>query len=265
MEPSAIAPDHHTAFAWRPRARAAGVHLVASIVVATLVGLLVFSLWYPYPYREISSGRELFQLVVMVDVVLGPALTFVAFNLAKPRAELRRDLAAIVVLQLAGLAYGLWTVQLARPVHMVFEYDRFRVVHRADIPPVLEKFAPPGIAVAPLTGPTLIALRPFRDRNEEFELTMSALEGLHLSAHPELWQEYALGRSRVLQAARPAAQLLQRFPARADEIAAMLREAGRDATAVAYLPVVARKAEAWTALLDARSAEVIGYLPLDSF
>jgi hypothetical protein len=31
------------------------------------------------------------------------------------------------------------------------------------------------------------------------------------------------------------------------------------------LPVVARKAEAWTVLLDNRSAEVIGYLPLDSF
>jgi hypothetical protein len=241
------------------------VHLVASIVVATLVGLLVFSLWYPYPYRELSGGRELFQLVVMVDVVLGPALTFVAFNRAKPRAELRRDLAAIVVLQLAGLAYGLWTVQLARPVHMVFEYDRLRVVHRSEIPSDLESLAPPGIPVAPVTGPTLIALRPFRDSKEEFEFTTAALGGVQLSARPELWQEYAVGRPRVLQAARPAAQLVQRFPARADEIAAILRGAGRDAAAVAYLPVVGRNAEAWTALLDAGSAEVIGYLPLDSF
>jgi hypothetical protein len=31
------------------------------------------------------------------------------------------------------------------------------------------------------------------------------------------------------------------------------------------LPLVARKAEGWTVLLDARTAEVIGYLPLDSF
>ena len=265
MESPAIASDHHTAFAWRPRARAAALHLVASIVVATLVGLLVFSLWYPYPYREISSGRELFQLVVLVDVVLGPALTFVAFNRAKPAAELRRDLAMIVALQLAGLAYGLWTVQLARPVHMVFEYDRFRVVHRAEIPLELEQRAPAAIPVAPLAGPTLISLRPFRGQAEEVEFTTAALGGVHLSARPELWQEYALGRARVLQAARPAAQLAQRFPGRAAEIDAALRATGRDAAAVAYLPVVARKAEAWTALLDARSAEVIGYLPLDSF
>jgi hypothetical protein len=31
------------------------------------------------------------------------------------------------------------------------------------------------------------------------------------------------------------------------------------------LPLVARKAQAWTVLLDASTADVIGYLPLDSF
>ncbi|WP_309246762.1 hypothetical protein [Ramlibacter montanisoli] len=148
MQQPSVSLDHHTAsFDWRARARAAGIHLALSAVVAVLAGLLVFALWYPYPYREISGGRELFLLVVAVDVVLGPLLTFAVFNRAKP--ELRRDLAVIVALQLAGLAYGLWTVQLARPVHMVFEYDRFRVVHRVDIPAELEPLAPAGLEVAP--------------------------------------------------------------------------------------------------------------------
>lgn len=264
MQQPSVSLDHHTAsFDWRARARAAGIHLALSAVVAVLAGLLVFALWYPYPYREISGGRELFLLVVAVDVVLGPLLTFAVFNRAKP--ELRRDLAVIVALQLAGLAYGLWTVQLARPVHMVFEYDRFRVVHRVDIPAELEPLAPAGLEVAPWGAPTLLALRPFRSPQEDTEMTLAALQGLHLSARPELWQSYAAGREAILRAAKPATELKSRFPQRAAEVDAALRNTGRDATQVAYLPLIARKAEAWTVLLDAKTAEVLGYLPVDSF
>lgn len=266
MQQPSVSVDHHTAsFGWRTRLRAAAIHLALSAAVALLAALLVFALWYPYPYREISGGRELFLLVVSVDIVLGPLITFAVFNLAKPRGELRRDLAVVALLQLAGLAYGLWSVNLARPVHMVLEYDRFRVVHQVDIPLELADRVPAGIELAPLGGPTLLVLRPFRSQEERTALTLEALRGVHLSARPELWQSYPAGRAQVLEAARPAAQLLSRFPRRAAEIDAALRRSGREAAAAAYLPLVARKADAWTVLLDATTAEVIAYLPLDSF
>ena len=264
LQPS-ILLDHHTSFAWRSRLRAAAVHLGLSVLVAAVAAFLVFALWYPYPYREISSGRELFMLVVSVDVVLGPLLTFAVFDLTKGWPVMRRDLLAIALVQLAGLAYGLWTVQIARPVHMVFEYDRFRVLHRAEIPEELEAHVPPGIELAPLRGPTLIALRPFRNGAEQADFTIAALGGVPLSARTELWQPYEIGRAEVLHAARPATQLRQRFPQRAAEIDAVLRESGHEAAGVAYLPLVGRTAEAWTVFLDAATAQVIGYLPLDSF
>lgn len=264
MQQPSVTVTHHTAFAWRPRLRAAGVHLALSAVVAALTALLVFALWYPYPYGEVSGGRELFQLVVAVDVVLGPLLTLAVFNLAKPRGELRRDLAVIVLLQLAGLGYGLWTVHEARPVHTVFEYDRFRVVHAADIAPELAAHVPPGLELAPSGGPTLLSLRPFRDSAENADFTLAALGGVPLSARTELWQSYEAGRAQVLAAARPVAALKQRFPQQAAAIDAALDAARRDSTRASYLPLVGRKA-VWTVLLDAQTAEVIGYLPLDSF
>lgn len=265
MQQPSVTVSHHTIFAWRPRLRAAGIHLALSALVAAVTGLLVFALWYPYPYRELSGGRELFQLVVSVDVVLGPLLTFAVFNLAKPRTELRRDLAVIVLLQLAGLGYGLWTVYEARPVHTVFEYDRFRIVHATDLPRELAGRVPGGMEFAPASGPTWIVLRPFRDEAEKLEFTMAALGGVDLSARPELWQSYAAGRAQVLAAAKPVAALKQHFPRQAAAIDAALAASGRDSTHAAYLPLVARKATAWTVLLDAQTAEPIGYLPLDSF
>jgi hypothetical protein len=265
MQPSSASfTDHKAGFDWRTRLRAAAIHLGLSALVALLAGLLVFAIWYPWPYRELSGGMHLFLLVVSVDVALGPLITFCIFNRAKPRTELRRDLAIVGLLQVLGLLYGLWTLQLARPVHMVFEFDRLRIVHRAEIPEDLEARAPAGVEIAPWGGPTLLAVRPFANENEKLAATMAALQGIPLSARPDLWQTYEAARPRVLQAARPVGDLKARFPQRAAEIDAILQRSGKAAGA-AYLPVVGRKAEAWTALLDGATAEVLGYLPLDSF
>lgn len=257
---------HHTSgFEWRPRLRAASIHLALSAVVASLAAFLVFGLWYPRPYGEISGGSELFRLVVVVDVVLGPLITFAVFNRAKPLKELRRDLAIVVCLQLAGLAYGLWSVQQARPVYLVHEIDRFRVIHQSDIPLELLDRAPPGLAEMPWAGPTLLGLRPFRDDNERVEFTMAALGGVHLGARPDLWRPYAASHQDVLASARPVATLKARFPDAAAEIDTLLAKAGVREPQAVYLPLIGRKAEGWSVLLDASTAAVIGFLPLDSF
>lgn len=266
MQQASLRSDHHTArFDWGSRLRAAGIHLAISAAIAAAAGLLVFAFWYPYPYSEVSGGRELFLLMVSVDVVLGPLITFAIFDRRKPRQELRRDLAVVGLLQLAGLLYGLWTVNLARPVHMVFEIDRFRVIHQVEIPSELLDRTPAGITAIPLGGPTLLSLRPFRNEQEKVDFTMAALGGVHLGARPDLWEPYAAGRERILAAAKPVRELKSRFPQYADEIEATLRRLGADPARTAYLPLMARKAEAWTVFLDAADARVLGSFPLDSF
>ena len=70
----------------RPRAYAAGIHLLISAAIAGLAAILVFVVWYPGPFRNMAGGRDLFLLVTSVDVVLGPLLTFAVFNRAKGSA-----------------------------------------------------------------------------------------------------------------------------------------------------------------------------------
>jgi hypothetical protein len=251
-------------FHWKDRLKASAVHLSLSLGVAALAALLVFGLWYPYPYRDTSGGRELFLIVIVVDVILGPLITLAVFNRNKPRSELVRDLTIVGLIQLSALAYGLWTVSAARPVHLVFEYDRFRVVHAIEVPEERLGQAPEDVQKMPLTGPTVLALRPFRDVKEEGEATLMALQGLHLSARPDLWQVYALARPRVLAAAKPLGELRQRFQQQLALIDAGVIQTGRTEQELVYLPMVARNSF-WTVLLDANTAEVRGYLPLDSF
>lgn len=249
---------------WKERFKAAGIHLCISLVVAALAAAIVFGIWYPYPYREIAGGRELFFLLVTVDVILGPLITFSVFNRKKPWTELRRDLAIVGLLQLGALGYGMWTVFVARPVHLVFEIDRFRVIHAVDVPEELLRYTPPTIDALPLTGPTLLGMRPFRDNNESMEATMLALRGVALGSRPDFWQPYAQSRADVLRVAKPLAALKAR-PALAPIVDAEMQKLGRSTTdGLIYLPLVARKTF-WTVVLDAQTTEVVAFLPVDSF
>ena len=128
MHPSLTNLHGASPIGWRIRVRAALIHLGASITVAAVVATMVFAFWYPGAYRSFSGGTELFLLVVGVDLGLGPLITLVIFDRRKPIKELKRDVAVVVVLQLAALVYGLNMVSISRPVVLALEEDRFRVV-----------------------------------------------------------------------------------------------------------------------------------------
>lgn len=249
---------------WKDKFRAAGIHLSVSLAVAALAAWLVFGLWYPYPYREISGGRELFMLVTAVDVVLGPLMTLVVYNRTKSRREKLLDFSVIGALQIAALCYGLWTVAQSRPVHMVFGYDRFLVAHAADIERGSLERAPPGLRTLPWTGPTPISLRPLVGQ-EKFDVVMAELGGVPAAVRPELWQSYEADRDGVLKAAKPAAELTQRFPAQSADIERVLKGTGRRTEGLGYVPLQGRKEQFWTVIIDRQSAEVLAFLPLDSF
>lgn len=249
---------------WKARLQAAGVHLILCLLVAMVTATVVFGLWYPYPYRESSSGRELFLILISVDAALGPVVTFTVFNRNKPRATLARDLAIVGVLQLAALGCGLWAVYFARPVHLVFESDRFSVVHAIEIPEELLMQAPAEYRDMPMTGPTMLSLRPWRDNAEKAQATMLALQGFPLNARADLWQSYDLARPDVLAQAKSMALLRTKFPHRQAEIDAAVQESGLPEQELRYLPMVERKSF-WTVLIDAKNAEIRGYIPLDPF
>ena len=249
---------------WRDRLRASGIHLGISLAIAAAAAALVFGVWYPYPYSELSGGRELFLLVVTVDVILGPLITLAVFNRTKPWSELRRDLACVGLIQLAALAYGLWTVAVARPVHLVFEIDRFRVVHAIEVPPELIEQAVADVSLLPWSGPTLLSVRPFKDDKERMDMTMAALQGAHLGARPDLWQPYAAGIPDVLRVAKPVSALKARFPQQAAEIDALLQKASKSPQTALYVPMVGRKSF-WTVFVDPTTADVLATMPLDSF
>jgi hypothetical protein len=247
----------------RARAKAAGIHLLISLLIAALAASLVFLLWYPWPFRIVSGGEELFLLIISVDVILGPLLTFAVFNRAKPRSELKRDLTVVVLLQMAALAYGLYTVYLARPVVVAYETDRLRVVTHVQVQHEQLPAARPEFRELSLTGPRLVGTRNSKS-DELIKSVDESLQGIDVSMRPSYWVPYAESKDRVLKRARGLDVLHKQYPQHKAALDAAVAKTGKSEGELRFLPLQARNL-GWSALLDASTGEPLGYVPLDGF
>jgi hypothetical protein len=241
-------------------------HLAVSVLIAALCAALVFGLWYPYPYSRLAGGRELFTIVVVVDVIIGPLLSLVVYNPAKPRRELWRDLGTVFVLQLVALGYGLHSVAQARPVYLAFESDRFRVVAVPDIDLAAIGEAPPPLRRLSWTGPKPVGVRLLAGDDPEYLKSLQlAFEGLHPAFRPQRWVEFDKQRAQVVAAARPIADLKRRRPAQAGLIEREIAGRGLRPSELGYLPLASQHRTDWSVFVDLKNGEPRLFLPVDAW
>lgn len=242
------------------------VHLCISIALGIFAAVLVFGAWFPYPYRDISGGWHLFVLVMLVDICCGPLLTFVVFSNKKPRKALSRDLLVIGVIQLAALFYGIYTVSLARPVYLVFEVDRFRIVSVADIEIADLKAAPQALQKLSLVGPKIIAARVPKSGDEDFVQAVElGMQGIEVSFQPKYWQPYEDKKGEVLKRAKSIVDLRQKNPDKVEIISYAVKETGLMESSVGYLPLQGRTQSDWVVFIDLNSLDVVGFANVDGF
>ncbi|MDP3837604.1 MAG: hypothetical protein Q8Q54_01645, partial [Methylococcales bacterium] len=74
-------------------------HLLLSGLVAAVTIIIVFFIWYPRPLDEATGVTQIFLLLLAVDIVTGPVMTFVVYQRGKK--GLKFDLSVIVLLQIA--------------------------------------------------------------------------------------------------------------------------------------------------------------------
>ncbi|HSW08633.1 TfpX/TfpZ family type IV pilin accessory protein [Aquabacterium sp.] len=243
------------------RTRAALIHFSGSAAVAALAAALVFLLWFPNPYEAMAGGLGLFVLIISVDIVMGPLITFAVFNRRKPVTELRRDLAIVVLMQLAALAYGLHTMYLARPVALALEEDRFRVVPAVDVVHEELPLAPAPLQSLSLTGPRLLRTTMPTDPAAKFEALKRAITGNDLGTRPKYWQPWDdIARQEVRTNAKPLAQVPEQGPQYHSQavLAAAVAKTGAPAAQVRFLPLLSRYV-AGVVLVDAQTGNVLGF------
>lgn len=247
---------------------AAAAHFAGTVAVAVCAAALVLLVWYPHPYDKLSGGRELFFLVVGVDIVCGPLLTFVLYDRKKPRRELVRDLSLVVVIQLIALGYGINTAREARPLFLVHEVERFRVIAEPDFQgaAIQEALAalPDGIRPSLFSRPRVVGTRPFRDAAERSSITFDVFNGgRDIGQRPEFYVPYDNEYARqAVQRARSLQHFIDHDPAALPSVRAALADANLSVASILFLPVAHR--QDWIALLDERGS-IVGFVPGDGF
>lgn len=252
------------------RLRAAAIfsakHLGVSLIVAAAAAALVFGLWFPYPYSELASGKQLFALVVTVDVIIGPLLSFCVYNPKKPRRELWRDLGVIFFLQFLALGYGMFSVTQARPVWLAFEGDRFRVVSVPDIHVNELGRASENFRSLSWVGPKLVGVRLLEPTDPDFPDSIQlALKGYHSGFRPERWVDFDSQRGRVVKEAKPLAELRRRYPKRSDLIDKAIERSALSEAELGFVPLASEGRTDWSVVVSLTDGTPKYFLPLDAW
>lgn len=249
---------------WRFAVRWALAHLGISVAVAALSSWLVFSLWYPSPWRQLLGVAGIFGLVVVVDVVCGPLLTLVLASPQKSRRERWIDLSLVAVIQLAALGYGLWSVFSARPVAVVFEVDRLVVVTANEVQTEQLPDAPKGLQSLPWHGVHTVSLRKPVSSEEFLKSMDQSLQGVTQAMRPGWWRPLDEARSALNMKTKPLDALMNKRPEQRDVLLSAAAKTGLPVTGLRYLPLTSTKRNDWVALFNASGA-FVGSAPVDGF
>jgi hypothetical protein len=236
--------------------QATGIHFSIGLLLASILAWLVFSIWYPYPYRTLAGGVELFTIIMVIDLICGPLLTFILFSPSKSKRELLTDLSFVISIQIAALSYGMWTVWQTRPIFVVHEADHLNITSRVSLDK--QELAALSVDLQPLFfgGPKMTSLREFTEQEQVAINEEIKRGGRDRSERPYFYSKF--DGVKVYKSGFPLNKYLLIHPEKKNIIQSIV--GSTDATNIEkfkYVPIVGRIY--WLAIYDA-NGQCMGFI-----
>ena len=244
--------------------RPAALHLFLGLLAACALATLLFFVWYPSPYDQFSGGRDLFVLLMGVDVICGPLLTLLLYTRNKPKKLLVLDLSLVLLIQIAAFTYGLHVAWQVRPVYLVAEYDRLKTITNADMTEQDKQSIQPALRSGFWDRPKIVGIRkPTSTAEKNKVMFESAQGGRDYGERPDFYIPYGAASAKIsLERGRRLADFLKLHPEFQTWAAGYAVRQNMNPDQIKYLPVMAR--EDWIAVLD-DNGYVVEFLKGDGF
>lgn len=176
-------------------------HLMVSAILAILIILWVFFIWYPSPLAKAVGVTHIFMMMLAIDVILGPLLGFVVYK--EKKKTLKFDLTVIIIIQILALTYGVFNIAQARPVWIVFNEEQFELIQANSIIKENLDKARSDFQVIPWLKPQYTATEPSLNKDERnsnsFDFIMS---GISIAQRPERFVPLSSAREKIGKSAK---------------------------------------------------------------
>ena len=186
-------------------------HLIISISLALLVIGLVFFIWYPSPLATAVGVTHIFLMLLVIDVILGPLLGLLVYKEGKK--TLKFDLSVIILIQIAALCYGVFSIEQGRPAWLVYNVDRFELVRKNELVDTNIQQAQSQFQQPSWFKPQYVATEFAKDiqqRNDE--MFAEVFSGISIAQRPERYVELTQATTQIQQRALPLKELEQYNP-----------------------------------------------------
>lgn len=179
----------------KERLKAFLYHLGFSAVLLVISLFLILYIWYPGALKYATGVLNVYCMLLLIDVILGPFLTALVYK--KEKVKLMFDMTIILIVQISALLFGLYTLEKGRPAWLVFVIDDFELVSKSDLDPqavIPEKFKrgffdkPMWIAAVYSDDPVI------RQKQKEDEI----FNGINITTRQDSYKEIEIKQQEIL-------------------------------------------------------------------
>ncbi|WP_445407021.1 TfpX/TfpZ family type IV pilin accessory protein [Acinetobacter seifertii] len=230
-------------------------HLLISFLFAFFILMWVFFVWYPQPLAKAVGVIHIFIMLIAIDVILGPTLSFFVYKEAKK--TLKFDLAVIILIQILALGYGLYSIAQGRPAWLVYDVDRFELVRNNEITDTNLQITKPQFRYPSWFNPQFAAVEIPKNKAERSKSMFEEIfSGISSAQRPELYIDLIQVKS-LMQHKVQNLKELEKFNSKQD-VENILKKYPE---ANAWVPLKANTVD-MVVLMDKNSAQVVKIVDL---
>lgn len=239
-------------------------HFFSSAILLSVIYIVFIRSWFPYPYERMLGFHPFFLAFFILYVFFGPILIWFLYYKRVNSQTAKKRWGLIAIFQLLLLGIGLLVINQIRPIFLVAEVDRFKVISRYDLRDVDFQDIPAFLSPQYFGGPRVVFAQFPNNPDERLRIFDQSISGgPDLGEQPKYYTAYdEKAATLVLKRSKPLQLFLDFYPAQAMDISRIVRDAGMDIAQLRFVPVMGN--HDWIAVINSQGF-IVGFLEGDGF